>query len=215
MPVINVLDEDTVKHETVRQRPPRFSAPHLTLDHDDEVPALANTTKPLMPGQQLYDRFYQLIDAKSKGRAVEVLRLIKFLLVGGSASVLNLICVAILDKMVHPQSGLAVFLVLMVATEISLLFNFALNDRFTFRALISDQRTWVQRCVRFHGPASVGFALTLIIANSVHHFAPHLPLVVPQAIAIVIVTVVNFLMHRNWTYREFKGGSASATTWAE
>ena len=216
MAVINTADEETVKREAVRQRPPRSGTPSVARDQDDEVAAQVNprvSTGRLTRGQVLYQRFYQLLDAKSGGKAADLMRLIQFLIVGGSASVLNLVCVAVLDAIFRPNGVLPVFFATAAATEISLLFNFVLNDRFTFRNLVNGQRTWAQRCLRFHGPASVGFILTLLISNSVHHFG-HQKLVVSQAIAIVIVTMVNFFMHRNWTYREAKGVE-SANTWAE
>jgi putative flippase GtrA len=89
-----------------------------------------------------------------------------------------------------------------------LIYNFYLNDRFTFRSLIDSRRTWVQRLMRFHVPAMVGFVLTLAISSGLwtfvrvngDHFSPTLS----QAIAIVFVTGVNFVMHRFWTYREVR-----------
>lgn len=209
MAVSNAADEETLKREAVRQRPPRFSPP----DGERETLVTPRPQRASPRVKRLYDRFYQFMDAKSGGKTAEMMRLLQFLMVGGSASLLNLAFVWLFDSLFHPNGVLPVFLVTLVATEISLLFNFVLNDRFTFRALVSQHRTWAQRCIRFHGPASVGFALTLLISNSVHHFA-HQKLVVSQAIAIVIVTMVNFFMHRHWTYREVKT-ETSAPTWAE
>jgi putative flippase GtrA len=87
-----------------------------------------------------------------------------------------------------------------VATEISLLYNFFLNDRYTFHSMLDASRTWLQRCIRFHGPASVGFVLTLLIF-SFNHYVLEIRPVIAQAIAIAIVTAVNFVMHRFWTFR--------------
>lgn len=209
MAVLDISEEESLAREAARQRPPRFNATTPSPTADDGIVAFTSDALTIPESQPaLYDRVYQWIDAKSNGKGAEIIRLGQFLLVGGSASVLNLICVALLDHGFHPTSALAVFLVTLVATEISLLYNFALNDRFTFRSLIGEHRTMLQRCIRFHGPASVGFVLTLAISNGIHHFVTfhgkHLSLVIGQAIAIVIVTAVNFLMHRHWTYREVK-----------
>ena len=50
--------------------------------------------------------------------------------------------------------------------------------------------------------------LTLLISNLAHHLTAHLTLTTSQGIAILIVTVVNFLMHRHWTYREARPARA-------
>ncbi len=213
MAVINAAEEEALKRETTRQRPSRFSAPEPSAPSDDGIAPFtrsgvhATALAPVQPSW--YDQLLHLLDEKSGGRAEELVRIAQFLLVGGTASLLNLVCVGLLDRVFHPTGVMPVFFVILAATEISLLANFMLNDRFTFRSLVGEHRTWLQRCIRFHGPASVGFVLTLVISNSVHHFVTyghgkHLPLVVGQAIAIVIVTFVNFFMHRNWTYREVK-----------
>ena len=134
----------------------------------------------------------------TKGHGAEVMRLGSFLFVGGLASLVNLVCVWFFARYTHLPYDLYIVL----ATEISLLCNFAMNDRLTFRSL-GSQRSWLMRCLRFHGPASIGFLLTLLIAYVAHHVG-HLQPVSAQAVAIIIVTFVNFTMHRLWTYR---GGS--------
>ncbi len=212
MAVIDAAEEDLLKRDAGRQRPQRFSAAYAALPPDEGDAAAKVAGQASMPPTapaDWYARLYHTIDVKSGGKAAELVRIGQFLIVGGSASVLNLACVALFDKVFHPTGVWPVFFVILAATEISLLFNFILNDRFTFRAFVSEHRTWLQRCIRFHGPASLGFVLTLLISNSVHQFVQlahgkHPPLIVGQAIAIVIVTAVNFLMHRHWTYREAK-----------
>ncbi|MBA3827196.1 MAG: GtrA family protein [Ktedonobacterales bacterium] len=195
MAVMEAPKEVAPRREATRQRPLRFTPVPSSLEHDAVAPVAGASWA------HLYQAAYAMVDAKTGGRAAEVLRLVTFLAVGGSASLLNLACVWSFDRLLHPTSGLAIFLVLAAATEISLLANFLLNDRFTFRTMVGEHRTFVQRGVRFHGPAMVGFGLTLLISNLAHHVA-HLTLTTSQGVAILIVTVVNFLMHRHWTYRE-------------
>jgi putative flippase GtrA len=141
------------------------------------------------------------LDRASNGHGEELLRIISFLIVGGSAALVNLVAIFVLDRIFRPTpADVVLYLVLSgIATEISVIENFSLNDRFTFRSLIDARRTWLQRCIRFHGPASVGYVLTLAISYSTFRIT-HIA-VVSQAIAIVIVTAVNFAMHRFWTYR--------------
>ncbi len=203
MAAVNSAEEETLKHEAVRQRPAR--SPVTGAISSAPTQPIAAVT----PSASLQAWAIAWLDRRTNGRGTEALRVIMFLIVGGSASVVNLIFVQIQDSLFHPVGILPVFIVSAVATEISLLFNFMLNDRYTFRSLVQGQRTWVQRCVRFHGPASVGFILTLLISNSVHQVT-HIRLVAAQAIAIVIVTVVNFFMHRHWTYRETRVGESLA-----
>ncbi len=145
--------------------------------------------------QALYRLWYVRLDYYTKGRAAEVVRFGSFLFFGGLAALVNLACVWLFSR----YTTLPYDAYIVLATEISLLCNFVMNDRATFGTL-GRQRTWLMRCLRFHGPASVGFVLTLTIAYAAHHFGRLAP-VSAQAVAIVIVTFVNFAMHRLWTYR--------------
>jgi len=152
---------------------------------------------------KLYAQFEAFLEEKSGGKGAELSRIISFLVIGGSAAVLNLVCVGLFSHIIDPHR--AYWLIISLATEIALLFNFVLNDRFTFHSFADNSRTWLQRCVRFHGPGSIGFVLTLVISSfafKVGH--PHLTPVTAQAIAIVIVTFVNFTLHRFWTFRPAK-----------
>jgi len=155
--------------------------------------------------QAMYRYWYARLDHYTKGRADEVVRFGSFLFFGGLAALVNLACVWFFSR--YTTLPYDVYIVL--ATEISLLCNFVMNDRATFRSL-GRQRPWPLRCLRFHGPASVGFMLTLVIAYLAYHFG-HLPPVSAQAVAIIIVTFVNFAMHRLWTYRSAHAGQKPST----
>ncbi|HEY7349936.1 MAG TPA: GtrA family protein [Ktedonobacterales bacterium] len=148
-------------------------------------------------GTQAFYRFcYERLDAYSRGHAAEIMRLASFLIVGGLGTLVNLACVWVFSRYTTlPYDGYIV-----LATEIALLCNFLLNDRFTFHGLVDNQRPFWLRCVRFHGPSALGFVLTLAISYVAHH-ALRLSPVMAQAVAILIVTFVNFSMHRLWTYR--------------
>jgi|GEM_PF-3129421 len=150
----------------------------------------------------LYGRLYRTVDEVTRGHAALVVQLVSFLGIGGSASIVNLVIVFGLDRFNHLQSSLLIpnFVISAIATEISLVYNFALNDRYTFRLLADMRKTWLQRLLRFHLPASVGFLLTLLIATTLNTQV-HLKLVIAQTIAILIVVFVNYAMHRFWTYR--------------
>ncbi len=155
------------------------------------VPAVAASPDWYSKAVQLAEKYFH-----SKGE--EVVRILLFLIVGGSAALVNLIAVRELDA--HAKF-LPFWAISAIGTEISIIYNFALNDQITFRSLTknSGRPIWL-RCARFHLPASVGFTLTLILATSFHTFG-RLSAVMSQAIAIIIVTGVNFFMHRFWTFR--------------
>ena len=145
--------------------------------------------------QALYTWLYFKLNRYTRGHGAEVMRLGSFLFVGGLASLVNLVFVWLFAR----YTPLPYDLYIVLATEISLLCNFAMNDQLTFRSL-GNQRSWLMRCLRFHAPASIGFLLTFLISYAAYH-AGHLPPVRAQAVAIIIVTFVNFAMHRLWTYR--------------
>lgn len=155
----------------------------------------ATSGEPATRFRKLYTWLYFKLNRSTKGHGAEVMRLGSFLFVGGLASLINLAGVWFFSR----YTALPYDLYIVLATEISLLCNFAMNDQLTFRSL-GSQRSWLMRCLRFHGPASIGFVLTLLIAYAAHH-AGHLSPVSAQAVAIIIVTFVNFTMHRLWTYR--------------
>ncbi len=206
-------DAHTTLLPTARRLRPR-------IDLDDTLilasmsgitPLPVHTKQEVMIDAAWFKRFYVWLDRATHGKADKIVPLLSFLVIGGSASLMNLIIVFICDFIdrAHHNDLLHHVIYSALGTEISLIYNFTLNDRFTFRSLIDGRRSWLQRCIRFHGPASVGFALTLglsslffTLANR-FSFTRHLPYhsVMSQALAILIVTAVNFLMHRFWTYR--------------
>ncbi len=174
----------------------------LNPNHSAVEPASALRQPGLAIDAEWYRRLYHFVDTKSDGRGADVMPMLSFLVIGGSASVLNLFVVLLFDIFNHTHHYVIAYPVyIAIATEISLIYNFFLNDRYTFKALIDGRRTWLQRMLRFHGPAMVGFFLTLVLSTFFHHLMPHVTSIVPQSFAILIVTVVNFTMHRFWTYR--------------
>jgi putative flippase GtrA len=174
------------------------------LQERDEADDAAKQRSPAQNIPLRYRAYYQFwyarLDQVTKGRAAEIVRFGSFLFFGGLAALVNLACVWLFSR--YTTLPYDVYIVL--ATEISLLCNFIMNDRATFGTL-GRQRPWLLRCLRFHGPASIGFVLTLVLAYVAHHFG-HLAPVSAQAVAIIIVTLVNFAMHRLWTYRSPHAG---------
>ncbi len=150
----------------------------------------------MLSSQAFYRYCSARLDPYTRGHTAEVMRVVSFLIVGGLGTLVNLACVWVFSR----YTSLPYDVYIVLATEIALLCNFWLNDRFTFHSLVDSRRPFWLRCVRFHGPSALGFVLTLVISYLAHHVG-HLSPVPAQAVAILIVTIVNFLMHRLWTYR--------------
>ncbi len=161
---------------------------------------------PAAAGQSYYDTRWPLVnralavaDQVTHGRGGLLQRLASYLVIGGTAAVVNL---GILALFFHYGSASVLwYLVLanVVAYELSILANFIPNDYFTFRHLDGHNRSWWARCLRFHITSLSGVALTSILFTIFFHFGL-LPLVA-QAIAIIIATAYNFTVHHLFTYR--------------
>lgn len=191
---------------TGRSARPLSTAPRAVRRTPAPAPVAAPATQAtprLLFDAGWYRALYGRVNRLSGGKASTLEQLGAFLVVGGSAALVNLLVIQAFDmyNTAHPQTQVPYLALTAIATEISLLCNFVLNDSITFRHQIDRGRTYLQRCVRFHGPASVGFFLTLILSYVFHLLLPRSRPIVPQAIAILIVTFVNFAMHKFWTYR--------------
>ncbi|MGZ3583134.1 MAG: GtrA family protein [Ktedonobacterales bacterium] len=148
-----------------------------------------------------------VVERVTGGRAGWFQRLFSYLFVGGFAAIVNLFVFYLMYYVVplpfddkntvqHTEHYLIAFV---VATEISILANFIPNDRITFSHLPGHSRSWLARCLRFHLTCIAGTLLTLAISYTLH--LVHLPAIVAQAIALIIVTAFNFTFHHLFTYR--------------
>src|SRR5690349_13161736 len=109
----------------------------------------------------------------------ELVRSGQFLLVSLASATSNLLYIAALSHL----TALPFWLISLTSTEFSMLVNFALNDRFTFRNLGSN-RVWYVRLGRFQVAAIGGNLLTAAIATLLHADVGLTP-VVAQTIAII------------------------------
>jgi putative flippase GtrA len=145
-----------------------------------------------------------IVDSVSKGRAGQLQRFVSFAFLGGIASLVNLgIFSVMLSRTVPTNYNIRWFLAFLVASEISIIVNFSLNDYFTFRHLPGHARSWRARCARFHMTSVSAILLTLLI-NFALHYGLHVHPVLAQAIAILIVLFYNFTIHHLFTYRHVK-----------
>jgi putative flippase GtrA/glycosyltransferase involved in cell wall biosynthesis len=125
----------------------------------------------------------------------EFVRSVQFLSVSFASAASNLLYVAVLTGI----STLPFWLVSLTSTEFSMIVNFVLNDRITFRNLESN-RVWYVRLARFQIAALGGNLLTAILSTALHN-GLSLSALYAQAVAIVITFFVNFLVHRFWTFK--------------
>ncbi len=146
-----------------------------------------------------------ITDNITNGRAGLLQRLFSFLLFGGIAAIVNLIVFYLVFYHVALPGTTEVhnIIAFLVAAEISLITNFIPNDRFTFRHLPGRTRSWPTRCARFHVTSISGTVLTFLIEFTLSTLF-HVPAILSQAIAIVIVTFYNFAFHHLFTYRHVK-----------
>lgn len=86
-------------------------------------------------------------------------RFLKFAAVGTAGVVVNLGALAVLADMVHLHENLASAL----AIELSILFNFALNDTWTFRDRRSAQSSRTGRALQYHMVTAVGALIQWVV----------------------------------------------------
>jgi putative flippase GtrA len=148
------------------------------------------------------------VDSVSKGRAGQLQRFVSFAFLGGIASLVNLgIYSEILSHHMPANYDVRWLLAFLLASEISIIVNFSLNDYFTFRHLPGHERSWSARCTRFHMTSISAILLTFLINFGLSH-GLHIDPVLAQAIAILIVLFYNFAIHHLFTYRQVKGAAA-------
>ena len=124
----------------------------------------------------------------------EVVRSLQFLSVSLVSALSNVLYIAVCMR----ATTLPFWSVSLSSTEFSMVINFILNDRITFRALASN-RSWGMRLARFQFAALGGNLLTAALSTFLHDGASLSP-VYSQAGAIMFTFVVNFFVHRFWTF---------------
>ena len=121
-------------------------------------------------------------------------RLIRFGLVGVSGIAVN---TAVLWLLVT-GARLAVPLASVLATEVAIISNFLLNDRWTFRG--AEQHGFWSRLLRFNGVALGGMLLTAVLLTLLTHYAG-LPLLIANVLAVGGAMAWNYVINTRWTWR--------------
>jgi len=140
------------------------------------------------------------VDELTGGKAGVLQRLFTYLLIGGTAALVNL---GVLATFFHFGSAKNLpynLLANAVAYEVSIMANFIPNDYITFRHLEGHSRSWAARCLRFHITSIGGIIVTFTIYSILFGLVG-LPALIAQAIALIIAVFFNFTFHHVFTYR--------------
>lgn len=151
------------------------------------------------------NQILDVVDTVTRGKAGLCQRFFTFAFIGGCAAIVNLLVFAtVMYGFKLPVSEWVHNIIASVfAAEISIMANFIPNDYFTFRLPTGHTRSWGARCLRFHITSIGGTVLTFLIEFA-FRFAGHVPAIVGQAAALIIVLFYNFSFHHLFTYRHVK-----------
>ena len=151
------------------------------------------------------NRVLDIVDEMTRGKAGLCQRFFTFAFIGGFAALVNLAVFAtVMYGLKLPvNEWLHNIIASVLAAEISIMANFIPNDYFTFRGLNGHTRSWSARCLRFHITSIGGSILTFLIQFG-FRFIGHVPAIVGQAVALIIVLFYNFSFHHLFTYRHVK-----------
>jgi len=133
-------------------------------------------------------------------------RFIRFGIVGASGAVVNMLLLYMLVR----YGGWNPLVAATVATEVAILSNFALNDRWTF----SDGRVathWMHRAARYNAIALGGLAISLTVMKVlIQEFGVYY--LGANFVAIAAATLWNYTgsIHLTWAVSRQKERSASA-----
>lgn len=158
------------------------------------------------PAQSYYETRWSFVNQAlaiteqlTGGRAGTLQRLFTYVLIGGTAAIVNLGVLAIFQREGSFKVWWYLVLANVAAYEISILANFIPNDYFTFRFLPGHQRSWLARCLRFHLTSVSGVLVTSALFFVFYH-GFGLAALAAQAIALIIAVFYNFTVHHLFTY---------------
>ncbi len=130
-------------------------------------------------------------------RKGEILRFVKFCLVGGSGVLVNMGLYWILTRF----GGLYTTLAAAISIETSILSNFILNNFFTFRLRnVPGTKPFFQRLLKFNLFSLAGMGINLGLLWLFHNYMGIHDLL-SMFLAILIVTLWNYLVNTWWTWK--------------
>ncbi|MCS7099177.1 MAG: glycosyltransferase family 2 protein [Sulfolobales archaeon] len=120
---------------------------------------------------------------------------IRFVLVGGLGTIVNLTALYLLGYLLGVEHWVAVPL----AFEVSTLFNFVMHEVWTFKSAFS--RGVIKRLAEFHGATVVHFVSQVTVSNALF-YGYGVERVVSQLISIVVGFFLNYVLSRYIVWRK-------------
>ena len=130
-----------------------------------------------------------------KLRYARFVRPLRFGLVGASGVVVNTLILWLLTQI----GGVTLLVASALATEVAILTNFLLNDRWTFGTGQSREGAFV-RFLRFNSVALGGMAITIALLALLTS-TMRMPLLMANMIAVCGAMIWNYLINSRWTWR--------------
>lgn len=209
------MANQVTQEERWRSEDEQLSLEAARIEPTFPMPATQAPTGPTTSNQSYYEtrwpvvnRALAMTEQVTNGRAGLIQRLFTYLLIGGTAALVNL---GILALFFHYGSAKVLWYWLVanvVAYEVSIMANFIPNDYFTFRHLDGHNRSWWARCLRFHSTSAAGTIATLVMSFAFKTWLG-MSALIAEAVAIMLALILNFTMHHLWTYRQIKGDDDS------
>ncbi len=134
---------------------------------------------------------YALVLGFSRGRGA----LPKFLVTGGTGTVVNVLA---FQGMICLEVNK--YLASLAALEISILWNFCINDMWTFRHT-QPSAGWLKRNLRFHLASVTVVATSFGIFVLLVHLFPQWPLWLAQLLAILPAVPLSYYFSSRWVFR--------------
>ncbi|HEX8728046.1 MAG TPA: GtrA family protein, partial [Ktedonobacterales bacterium] len=139
----------------------------------------------------LVNRALELTEQVTHGKAGLIQRAVTYLIIGGTAAVVNLSILAIFFHFGSTSVLWYLILANVVAYELSIMANFIPNDYFTFRHLAGHNRSWWARCLRFHITSLSGVAVSSALFFVFYSWVG-LEALLAQAAALLLAVFYNF-----------------------
>lgn len=122
---------------------------------------------------------------------------IRFTIVGGLGTLVNLATVALLGYVL----GLEHWVTVLIAFETSTIFNFVLHEVWTFKFKFSDGI--IKRFIKFHGAASPHF-VSQVILSDILYYKYSIERMISQLAGIILGFILNYILSKYVVWRKRK-----------